>query len=180
MLKIISYYERFHIWLGYVCGAIAGIMGVTIVYNVIMRYIFRDPTFWSYELNQNLLVLFAGMSGAYVLIVGGHVRVDILYSRYSPKVRAVIDTITFTLALIFIFYLVKTTMAMTANVIEHKAISLDTGWSLAPSHIVLVTGGVFLGLEMVFHIIKDIHFLLTGSSTERSGAVEPSGQEECS
>ena len=39
--------------------------------------------------------------GAYVLKHGGHVNVDILYGRFSPRIRAIIDLFTWLLFFYF-------------------------------------------------------------------------------
>ncbi|MBA7700587.1 hypothetical protein ES703_109303 [subsurface metagenome] len=72
------------------------IMSIT-VYDVVMRYFFNAPTVWAYELAGLLLGPLWLLGGAYVLLHDGHVRLDILYRRFSPRKQAIIDMVTFTL-----------------------------------------------------------------------------------
>jgi len=62
-----------------------------ILLQVILRYIFNAPTVWASELSQMLFGAYVILSGGYILRRGGHVNVDILYSRLPPKARALTD-----------------------------------------------------------------------------------------
>ena len=51
--------------------------------EVILRYFFNSPTVWANELAQMLFGAYAILAGGYIMRTGGHVNVDILYSRLS-------------------------------------------------------------------------------------------------
>ncbi|MFW6334710.1 MAG: TRAP transporter small permease subunit, partial [Desulfosalsimonas sp.] len=72
-----------------------------ILLQVIMRYVFNAPTAWAGELSQMLFGAYAVLSGGHILRTGGHVNVDILYSRMLQKTRAAVDIITSTLFFLF-------------------------------------------------------------------------------
>ena len=56
--------------------------------EVILRYFFNSPTVWANELAQMFFGAYAILAGGYILRSGGHVNVDILYSRLPKKSRA--------------------------------------------------------------------------------------------
>lgn len=60
-------------------------------YDVMMRYLFRAPTVWSYDISYMLggTVMLMGM--AYVTLHRAHVRVDIIYVRLPQRVKLIID-----------------------------------------------------------------------------------------
>lgn len=62
-----------------------------LTYDVTMRYLFRAPTVWSFDVSYMLggTVMLMGM--AYVTRHRGHVRVDIIYIHLSKKARLIID-----------------------------------------------------------------------------------------
>jgi TRAP-type mannitol/chloroaromatic compound transport system permease small subunit len=72
-----------------------------ILLQVILRYVFNAPTVWAGELAQMLFGAYAVLTGGYILRMGGHVNVDIIYSRLSEKSKAGIDI--FTSILFFLF-----------------------------------------------------------------------------
>ncbi len=66
---------------------------VIIVYHVLMRYVFGSPTRFVFDVSKMLW-------GAYLLLVmawthkeGGHVSLDIIYNRFSPRMRLMLDLV---------------------------------------------------------------------------------------
>jgi len=62
--------------------------------EVISRYVFNHPWIWSWDINIQLASAFAVFAGGYTLLTKGHVMVDIIVLRASPRTRAIIDLIT--------------------------------------------------------------------------------------
>lgn len=87
-------------WSGRVVSWIVVILIVTVTFEVIMRYIFNAPTRWSFDVSYMLLAIFVSVGFAYVLGHRGHVRIDVLYARFPPKGKLIID-IVFTLSIFF-------------------------------------------------------------------------------
>ena len=69
--------------------------------EVILRYFFNSPTVWANEFAQMLFGTYAILGGGDILLTGGHVNVDIIYSRFSVKAKAVIDILTSVLFFLF-------------------------------------------------------------------------------
>lgn len=70
-------------------------------FEVIARYAFNAPTLWGPETAELLFGLVAFMAGGYALVHGLHVKVDIFSRRWSPRVRAIVDSCTGLLFFIF-------------------------------------------------------------------------------
>jgi TRAP-type mannitol/chloroaromatic compound transport system permease small subunit len=66
-------------------------MVLVISANVAMRYLFSIGTVAMQELEWHLLVPVAMFGCAYGLRHRAHVRVDLLYERFGPRTRAVVD-----------------------------------------------------------------------------------------
>lgn len=64
---------------------------LSIVYEVAMRYIFNMPTIWSYELSYMLGGSMMALGGGYLILHGGHVKIDLIYSRLSLRSQLIID-----------------------------------------------------------------------------------------
>ncbi|WP_440996628.1 TRAP transporter small permease subunit [Arhodomonas sp. SL1] len=82
-------------WLAGVVSVLVFVMVAVIAYEVVLRYFFNDPTVWALELSTLLLGPYFMLAGPYLLHVGGHVNVDILYNRLPPRVAALLDCLTF-------------------------------------------------------------------------------------
>src|SRR5690606_19051975 len=67
-----------------------------------MRVTFGIPVNWVLEMSQFMLSAYYILGGAYSMQENAHVRMDLFYTRMSPKKRAVTDAFTI---LFVIFYL---------------------------------------------------------------------------
>jgi TRAP-type mannitol/chloroaromatic compound transport system permease small subunit len=68
-------------------------------YEVFVRYALNRPTSWAFDMSY---IVYGGlfmMAGAYTLSRNGHVRGDILYRLWPPRVQASVE-----LALYFLFF----------------------------------------------------------------------------
>ncbi|MBW1864816.1 MAG: TRAP transporter small permease subunit, partial [Deltaproteobacteria bacterium] len=79
-----------------------GMMGV-LLFESISRTIFNKPHIWVVEVAQFTMAAYYLLGGGYSMILEGHVRMDLLYGRWSEKKKAVVDLFT---GLFLIFYLV--------------------------------------------------------------------------
>jgi TRAP-type mannitol/chloroaromatic compound transport system permease small subunit len=62
-----------------------------VMFEIIMRYGFNSPTFWVHDMSSWLQVTYVMLGGAFTLLHKKHVRVDIFYRRYSPRLKAAVD-----------------------------------------------------------------------------------------
>jgi TRAP-type mannitol/chloroaromatic compound transport system permease small subunit len=137
------------------------------VYDVVMRYFFNSPTVWAYELSGWLLGPLWLLGGAYVLLHDEHVRLDILYKRFTPRKRAIIDLVTFTLflfycSLILIYGWDYFLYSFAKN--EHSL----TVWGppIWPLKLMIPVGAAFILLQGVAKYIRDFHMAVTGRQLE--------------
>jgi TRAP-type mannitol/chloroaromatic compound transport system permease small subunit len=77
-------------------------MGV-LLFGSISRYVFNVPYLWIVEMAQFLMAAYYLLGGGYSMQLDAHVRMDVLYDRWSPRGRAFADSIT---AFCLLFYLV--------------------------------------------------------------------------
>ena len=68
---------------------------VVLVWEVIARYIFGQPTLWAHGYTQRIFGAYFVLVGAYTLIRGDHVRVDLLLVNRSPRARAALDFVNY-------------------------------------------------------------------------------------
>jgi TRAP-type mannitol/chloroaromatic compound transport system permease small subunit len=76
--------------------------------NVILRYLFSTGSVWAQELEWHLLVPLILFGASYALRHGEHVRVDIVYGRFSQRNKDLVDFVSAILAMaiaaLFIWY----------------------------------------------------------------------------
>ncbi len=79
-----------------------------VCFDVLMRYLFNQPTTWAYDAALHLYSVAFLVGGAWVLKMNAHIKVDVLYMMFSPRARAIINVICY-LFLLFplCYFLVK-------------------------------------------------------------------------
>ena len=161
MPKVLANYVRYvdamnrkvGLGVGYIIFVIIGILLV----EAIRRYAFNMPTVWSIEMSQFLFGAYFIVGGGYALLSGGMVRMDILYSRWSIRKRAIID------AAMFVFFVIYVVVTLVAS-IDHAMISTmmnqhsGSPWRppLYPIKITVAIGVFLLLLEGIAFFIRDI------------------------
>lgn len=76
---------------GRIVSVVAIVFAVIIIYDVIMRYVFSDPTRWAFDVSKQLYGFYFIMLGGYALRHKAHVRVDILTENFSHGWQRVVD-----------------------------------------------------------------------------------------
>ena len=76
------------------------LMVVVVFVDVVLRYAFRTSTVWLQETEWHLFGLVYMLGAGYTMLWDEHVRVDVLYSRWSPRKKAWVN---FWLYLLFFY-----------------------------------------------------------------------------
>ena len=94
MRKISLYIDTLSKWTG-ALGALASVaLALLIVYDASMRYIFHEGSVALQELEWHLFNILFLLGLAYALKHDKHVRVDILYTRFSPRFKEVVRIVS--------------------------------------------------------------------------------------
>ena len=100
MRTFLKFLENISEWTGRVGVWMLCVVTGIVVYEVVTRRVFHSPHVWTYE----VITLFYGIHfmilASYTLLYKSHVAIDIVYLRFSPKKRAILDVVTY---LIFFF-----------------------------------------------------------------------------
>ncbi|MCH7888065.1 MAG: TRAP transporter small permease subunit [Proteobacteria bacterium] len=100
MVRFILLVDRFTGWIGKAFAWCILLLTFGVAYEVFVRYAMRDPTSWAFDLSYMMYGSLFMMAGAYTLARDGHVRGDVLFRLWRPKVQA---TVELTLYIIFFF-----------------------------------------------------------------------------
>ena len=133
------------------------------VFEVVARYVFDSPTIWAFEMSKftggSVFVL--GM--AWALLIGAHIRVDILYNRMSPRKQALLDVVI-TVVLVFPALLLSAERMIewTADAWAIKEVSSDTAWRVPiyPFITVMPISIIVLTLALFNTTVRDIRKLI--------------------
>jgi TRAP-type mannitol/chloroaromatic compound transport system permease small subunit len=126
-------------------------------YEVLARFVFNSPTNWVHESMFLMFGMQYMLCGAFAYCTDQHVRVDVIYSQFSTRGKAIADIITSVFYFIFIVTMLWTTtrFAMDAvSVGEHSF----TEWGIQywPVKLTMPIGAALMVLQGISKLIKDI------------------------
>jgi len=78
---------------------------LVVVFEVVSRRIFNAPHIWAPEVTNYLYGPHFMLVAAYTLLYKAHVSIDIIYGRFSPRTRGILDILTY-LAFFFPFCII--------------------------------------------------------------------------
>jgi len=128
-----------------------------LLYETVSRTIFNRPHIWSVESAQFVMAAYYLLGGGYSLLIGSHVRMDLLYDRWSAKKKAVVDVITFFIALLYLGVLTYGGWQGILYAIKYKQVTYSA-WApqVAPIKIIMQIGIVMMLLQLIAEFIKDL------------------------
>lgn len=68
---------------------------IVVFFEVISRRFFNAPHIWATEVSDYIYGPHFMLVAAYTLLHQAHVRIDIIYQRFSPRTRGILDLITY-------------------------------------------------------------------------------------
>ena len=133
------------------------VMIVILLYEPIARNLFGKSSIWAVEMAQFTMAAYYLLGGGFSLLLKGHVRMDLLYGRWSEKTQATVDAFT---SLFLIFYLVFLLVGAYSS-IEYAIMYGQrnrSAWAplMAPIKIIMGTGVVLMLLQVIATFFKDI------------------------
>jgi len=84
LLRIIDGISRGAAWLA---ALIFVLVGLFVAYEVVMRYVFRDPTIWVEEVSRILQIYGVYLAAAWLLARREHIRIRLVTGRLPPRGR---------------------------------------------------------------------------------------------
>jgi TRAP-type mannitol/chloroaromatic compound transport system permease small subunit len=144
-------------------------------YEVFVRYLLNDPTSWAFDMSY---IVYGGlflMAGAYTLSRNGHVRGDVLYRLWPPRVQA---TVELTLYVLFFFPGVISLMvagwAYGYDAFKLKEVSVNSpvGVPVWQLKMLIPFAGFFLTLQGLAEVMRCVQCLREGRWAPRLHDVE--------
>ena len=133
-----------------------------ICYELILRYVFSAPTTWGLDMTIYLCGTTYIMSGAYADRYNAHIRVDVFYSKWKPRTKAIVDI--FVTDPLFLFFSSVLTWEAYLWFMEswNENITAGTQWDppIWPMRFILLMGGVFLTLAAIGRTGRDFQTAL--------------------
>ncbi len=128
-----------------------------LLYEPIARNLFDKSSIWDVEMAQFTMAAYYLLGGGFSMMLKGHVRMDLLYGRWSEKKKATVDVFT---GLFMIFYLIFLLVGAYSS-IEYAVMygqKNRSAWApyMAPIKIIMGTGVLLMLLQAIATFFKDL------------------------
>jgi TRAP-type mannitol/chloroaromatic compound transport system permease small subunit len=133
------------------------IMIGVLLLGAITRNILNMPLSWTVEMAQFIITGYYIVGGAYSMQLEDHVRMDLLYDRFSGKTKAKIDVFTNIFLVLYLVALLIGSISSTMYAIEYGERKFSQ-WnpSMIPIKIIMVAGIFLMLLQAVSTFFKDL------------------------
>ena len=175
MQKVLLTIDKISTFVGHTFSWLIISLTFMITWEVVSRYAFDNPHPWAFAVMIMMYGSLFMMAGAYTLSKNGHVRGDVLYGFFSPRVQASLD-----LLLYFLFFIPGVFALAWAGynfagdswaINEHSNVTAD-GPPVYPFKMVLPLAGAFLLLQGVVEIVRCVICIREGEWPSREHDVE--------
>ena len=144
---------------------LTAVMVVVTTSDVLLRYVFNTSFVFIQELEWHLFAVLFLLAAGDTHLKGKHVRVDILYTRLSPRRQALVDLV-FGVLFLFptCFLLIKSSLPFVAHSWAVLEGSPDPGGLPARYLLkaVIPVGFILIGLQGISETIKNTYIVLRG------------------
>ena len=132
-------------------------MGGILLFESVSRTVFNLPHIWAVEVAQFVMAAYYLLGGGYSMIIDGHVRMDLLYGRWSKQRKAIADLITGPILIFYMVVLLIGSISSLQYAIEYKQKSY-TPWGppLVPIKIIMTIGILLMLLQCLAEWFKDL------------------------
>ena len=158
MEPIVKLIERITGSVGFITSLIIIPLILATCYEVFSRYVFGAPTVWAFELGYIITGTHFLLGASIGLMKGAHIRIDLIYSRFSDRTKAAVD-LFFYLALFlpFLLLLSESLFDYTLRSYLGGERSGASAWNppIWPFRTLLTLGFVLLTLQVVAEVVVE-------------------------
>jgi TRAP-type mannitol/chloroaromatic compound transport system permease small subunit len=175
MTRFLYFIDSLSTWVGKAFAWLILVLTLGISYEVFVRYVLRAPTTWAFDFSYiNYGAMFL-MAGAYALSRNNHVRGDVLYRFWRPRVQASMDLllyIIFFMPAVAAFLYAGWNFAAMSVRFREVSIFSPAGVPVFPLKALIPLTGFFLLLQGIAEIIRCVLCIRQGYWPQRLHDVE--------
>lgn len=175
MTRFLFFIDSLSTWVGKAFAWLILVLTFGVSYEVFVRYALNRPTTWAFDVSYITYGALFLMAGAYALSRNNHVRADVVYRFWRPRMQASLD-----LALYVLFFLPAVVAFMYSGwgyakaSIRFREISIfsPAGVPVFPLKTLIPVSGVLLLLQGIAEIIRCVLCIRSGQWPQRLHDVE--------
>ena len=133
------------------------VMIATLLVNAFTRNILNLPLSWCIEMAQFTMTAYYIVGGPYSMQLDSHVRMDLIYSKFSPRNQARLDSFTAIFLVVYLVCLLIGAISSTEYAIEYNQRKFSQ-WnpSMIPIKLIMVFGIFLMLLQAISTFFKDL------------------------
>jgi len=125
--------------------------------DVLLRKFTNHSLLGTVELTEMMMVIVVFCSLAQCETKDGHIKIDLLYKRFSPRLRAIVDTVTqFTCFLLFCF-MTCALYLQAMDIREWQEVTMDLRMPVYPFVFIACFGCALLALVLLFKTVAALN-----------------------
>jgi len=135
--------------------------------DVVGTQVLHSPLPGAYEITESTMVLIVFGGLTYAQIRRSHIRVELLYTRMSPRTQAAMDVLADLAGLVFFGLLIwqAVSEAQYSYQINERTVGLIR-FPLYPARFVLAAGTALMIFQLLLDLATDLGRIATGAPTE--------------
>jgi TRAP-type C4-dicarboxylate transport system permease small subunit len=136
-------------------GILFLLMALT-VGDVVGRYFLAAPIPGTFEVTNFMLALIVFLTLGYTQVQKGHIRIDILVARFSPRTQAILDAINYSLSLLLFSLVIWQTAMHAKRLWVGHNVSGILSWPIYPFVIFVAFGTLVFSLVLLVNLLGAI------------------------
>jgi TRAP-type mannitol/chloroaromatic compound transport system permease small subunit len=175
MQNLLLFIDKVSTWIGQFFSWLIVALTFMISWEVFSRYVLDSPHAWAFDVMSMMYGSLFMMAGAYTLSKNGHVRGDVLYGFFPPRLQAWLDLILYLVffipGVVALAYAGYGFAAESWAINEHSNITAD-GPPIYPFKTILPIAGAFLLAQGLVEIVRCIVCIKQGEWPKRGDDVD--------
>ena len=175
MQNLLLFIDKVSTWIGQFFSWLILALTLMISWEVFSRYVLDNPHAWAFDVMSMMYGSLFMMAGAYTLSKNGHVRGDVLYGFFPPRLQAWFDlTLYFLFFIPGVFALAYAGYGFAADswaINEHSNVTAN-GPPVYPFKTILPIAGAFLLAQGLVEIVRCIVCIKQGEWPKRGDDVD--------
>jgi TRAP-type mannitol/chloroaromatic compound transport system permease small subunit len=167
LAKFIRLIDRISIVSGKIVAWMILPMSLSLVYEVVVRYVFNAPTIWASDVSQILYGMFFMLGSAYALQRQQHIRTDFLYGKWSARTRGLVDAACYIglyFPALFFFLWVGSEFAYRSILFNEKIVTSPWMPIIWPLKLAIPISTLLLLIQGISELAKSLFAAKTGVS----------------
>ena len=160
-ISFAKWFDRLNDSLAFIAGGVIALSSLIVIYEVTMRYLIRRPTTWVNDVSEIFLVYCTFLGTAWVLRMGGHIKIDILIVLMKKRGQVIMGIIQDILSLFFcvVFTWISWDSFWDAVITQERTAGGLFSVPLWPVYMVIPLGAFLLCLQLIRQIVDGFVYL---------------------